>query len=163
MPFTKNMDRRSGPTKPLGLVFDPYCLIASISFCWKLVVLRWITWSMWLYKFCKFYKMSTNFGRALYVCVLFLFFYCWELPTWHEFLLCDISKMLAITWAKFSLLKASMFIGGFTDSRKPLRMTRSRATWPDASRRSTWASGPTPMTKLWKTSEQRRLSGICCG
>ena len=43
--------------------FDPYCLIPSISFCWKLVVLRGITWIMWLYKCCKFYDCPRTFGR----------------------------------------------------------------------------------------------------
>ena len=55
------------PNETLRLTFGPYCLIPSISFCWKLVVLRWITWTMWLYKLCKFYKFFKNFWRALYV------------------------------------------------------------------------------------------------
>ena len=55
------------PNKTLVLIFDPYCLIYSISFCWKLVVLCGITWIMRLHKFCKFYKLSKNFWRALYI------------------------------------------------------------------------------------------------
>ena len=46
------------PNETLGLIFDPYCLIPSISLCWKLVVLRGITWIMWLCKFCKFYNLD---------------------------------------------------------------------------------------------------------
>jgi len=38
------------PNEMLGPIFDPYCLIPSIRFCWKLVILRGITWIMWLYK-----------------------------------------------------------------------------------------------------------------
>ena len=65
--FYKQYGSKFRPNETLGLIFDPYCLIPSISFCWKLVVLRVITWIMWLYKFCKFYKLSKNFWRALYL------------------------------------------------------------------------------------------------
>ena len=32
------------PNETLGMIFDPYCSIPTISFCWKLGVLRGITW-----------------------------------------------------------------------------------------------------------------------
>jgi len=61
----KQNGSKNRPNETLGLIFDPYCLIPSISCCWKLVVLRGITWIMWLYKFCKFYKLSKNIWMAL--------------------------------------------------------------------------------------------------
>ena len=66
----KQYESKIRPNETLGLIFDPYCLIPSISSCWKLIVLRGITWIMWLYKFCKFYKLSKNFWRALYLLYL---------------------------------------------------------------------------------------------
>ena len=72
MPFTNNMDRRLGPTKrwawsSIHIVWYPASVFAE-----KLVVLRGITWIMWLYKFCKYYKLLNNFWRALYpiFCIL---------------------------------------------------------------------------------------------
>ena len=66
MPFTNNMDRRSGPTirwvwSSIHIVWYP-----ASDFCWKLVVLRGITLILWLYNFYKFYKLSKNFWSALY-------------------------------------------------------------------------------------------------
>ena len=44
----KQYESKIRPNETLSLIFSPYCLISSISFCWKLVVLRGITWIMWL-------------------------------------------------------------------------------------------------------------------
>ena len=54
---------------------------------------------MWLYKFCKFYKLSKNYWRALYVCVCLAQGIVQEMVKKHDKKLSDghIDRLLAHT------------------------------------------------------------------
>ena len=54
------------PHETWGLIFDPYCLITSILFCWNCLFYIELL-EFWGSRFCQCYKLSKNFRRALYI------------------------------------------------------------------------------------------------
>ena len=60
------------PRETWSLIFDPYCLIPSINFCWKLVVSHGMTW-IWGH---RHFVNSKNYPRTFEGhCLLPLFIY----------------------------------------------------------------------------------------
>ena len=90
------------PNETLGLIFNPYCLIPSINFCWKLVVFCGITWIMWLY-FVNVTNCPRTFGghcilKYAYMCSVLIA--CQE-EEWNRKRREEEDLFLKVIWDKF--------------------------------------------------------------